>query len=979
MQITTSQPEHEPIRPASDTYPLRWSDYLLLALVGIGLLGATLLGNPAHEASRAWPQGSFLRPIVWLLSLGFGLPTSHGIEIKSLVVTIISSLLLVGATLRLIRRRVGLLDDWQGFRGDTTQRVSAATLSAWAALLLVVWGWLSATWSPDAAISFGSVWVFSLGWVWAAGLALHGHRSIVRPLTDVLLGAAAITAILSLWYWKVRAAEARLGWPMGNPLLLASVMVPAVVLGTGRLADRIRAAGCSSWSSGQIAGLAARALGIGLSLATLLATGSRGAVVALAVGVAVAGWIALTRVARIFWGLLLIAVLVLAAPMAASRILHAGGGRDASARMRLYAWRDALTLAYQKPAAGQGAGGFARLGTSLSRQDAVADPLAMSGDVATHAHCEMLELLADLGVFGLFLGLAVWGFAGVASGAKARGEDRWIAAGITGAIVAVFVDACSGVSWRFPGAPAYMAMPVALAWMMWRRPRHADLRGRGFTWQGLIPAVVGLAVASAGSVDFLAARSLYRAQLAAQRADLLRQRWEQLPESQRPAAAQAVLDASTYAMQQADWAKRWRLDPPRRLEAWMASGRLREPAAYWPLLLGQTDMPHLSMSQQVLDDGLQILSALNRVAPDYADLQWRMAEMLDGKASLAQRAGQAEPAQLWRGQSLNAALQYFSTNPLDADRIWRALAIWPEIGPEQRLHLLRGVLREEAQVWKPAPSLGATAWQRWSEQHWYLDRPWYALGEQAQAIAGQALEIGHSQKQMPYSQWPDLLAPEGVRIAAWQAVVAGDLERAEQATALADSLYKSSDGLLPYSEAANYLDVAANRMRRNPADAAGAQAALADAQRLLRTLPPGWVREQIEQVAQTLQQAIQAIAGQYAGEDPVVWQAAVDLYWDMPPQTWPKAIDAWAQRADALLAQAKAAPVIALQLAIARGDRDSVQSQARQLLEQGTTSQQVDAAVRQAGYRWPWRQEIAAELLKQARAAVPAAGHGSGQ
>ncbi len=829
-------------------------------------------------------------------------------------------LLLVGATLRLIHHRARLLDDWQGFRADTGQRVSAATLSAWAALLLIGWGWISALWSPDAAIAFGSVWVFSLGWVWAAGLALHGHRAIVRPLADVLLAAAAVTAGMSLWYWKVRSVDARLGWPMGNPLLLASVMVPAILVGAGRLVDRIASLRREGLRGSAVASLVLYVLAIGLVTVALLATGSRGPVLALLAGLALAGWVALRGKARMVWGVAVVAALAMAAPRLNNMLFHAGGGRDASARMRLYAWRNAVDLAWQKPAAGQGAGGFARLATSMATRDDVADPLAMGGQVSSHAHCEMLELLADLGVFGLLIGLAAWGFALTAAGAKARDHDRWMAAAVAGAIAAVFLDACSGVSWRFPGPAAYMATPLALAWMLWRRPRHADATGRGFAWPGLIPAVVGLAVATAGTVDFMAARALYKSEQDVRLADVTRQQWRQAPPDKKVLLARQTMDLTVSSLRQADWAKRWRLDPPRRLEAWLASGRFRAMLAYQPLLLGYDDPATLARGQKVLDNGLDILTAMNRVAPDYGDLQWRMAELLDGKAGLARQAGQTARVRQYRGQSLNEALQYLDSHPLDRDRIWRALRLWPEVPAAQRLRLLRGTLREESQVWLPPPKFSSTAYARWSEQHWYLNRQWQSLGEQAEDVAGQLIETGTSQARIAYEQWPDLLAPEGVRIAAWRQVLAGQPAEAGGTLLLVDQLYDASNGLLPYSRTANLLDVAACRIRQRPMDPASAQAALAAARRRLQSLPKNWVRDQIEQVAATLSQAIDVIAGKSRPADALAWQAAVDLYWDMPPATWPSQISDWAQQADTRLGAQGAAPTILLQLAVARGD-----------------------------------------------------------
>lgn len=925
------------------------SDWLLLIMAAAGLLGATLLGNPA-ASRRVWPEGSILEQIVWVLSLGYRLPTSRGLEAKSLAVAAVSGLLLIGATVRMVRRRVQVLDYWQGFRGSTNHRVGAATLSAWAALLLIVWGLASASWSGAAAISIGSAWVFSLGYIWAAGLALHGHRLMVRHLADVLLGCAAVTAVLSLWYWNVRGTDARLGWPMGNPLLLASVMVPAIVIGAGRLAERFEAIYLRGLARRLLIESLANLIGVCLVVAALWATHSRGPLLAMLVGLAGAGWIALSRRSRVAWGLIGVVVVAMAVPTVAEKIFDAGGGRDASARMRLYAWSDAIHLAMQKPAAGQGAGGYSRLATSLSARDTVADPLAMGGEVSSHAHCEMLEVAADLGVFGLIVGLAIWGLAFTAATARVRSEDRWIAAAVAGAIVAVLLDACTGVSWRMAGPVAYMAMVLALAWMLWRPARPAEITQphRHFTWHGVIPAVLGIGVATAGTIDFAAARFLYRGQQAAAAAATLRQRGGAMTEAH---------DLATYSVEQADAARYWRLDPPRRLEAWMVSGRFHELPAIVAPASASKEPADLAKRQGVLDEGVTILTEMSSVAPDYGDLQWRIAELLNGKAHLAQLAGQDVEVRQYRGQSLNAALQYFQTNPLDAERIWRAPAIWPEIEAAQRLQLLRGTLREEAQVWRPVPTFTATAWQRWSQERGDLNRLWYALGEKGMDVAQQFLETGYSHLPLAYRGWSDLLAPEGVRLAAHREVLAGNAFAAADALGLADLLYQHSSGLLAYSLAMNGVELAAARVRQGAGSVARARADLVAAQSQLKALPDNWVRGQIEEIADDLAAAIEVVAGEYNGGDGKAWAHAVDLFWDMAPRSWPDAIEGWAKRADATTGS-ESGRFILLQLYIARGDVEAAQRRAAELLGQGVAAKDVDSAVRYAGYRWPWRQEM---------------------
>ena len=633
--------------------------------------------------------------------------------------------------------------------------------------------------------------------------------------------------------------------------------------------------------------------------------------------------------------------------------------------MRVYAWRDALQLVANKPAAGHGAGAFALLSTGLSAPDCVRDPLAMSGQVSSDAHCEPLELLADLGVFGGVIGLAIWGFALAAAIGRASGPDRWLAAAVAGAVAAAFVDAASGVSWRLPGPAPFLAMPAALAWMLCREAIPPNPAGRrGWVWVSLVPALVGIGAGAAGAADFAAARFLYRAQSGMQQAERALVRGGQASTSQeaRERRRQAEAAASA-AIEQSDLAARWHMDPVRRLVALLVGGQLRASLGYLPQLPGSTPAD-LASGQQALNAGLAVLQRLEAMAPGYADTFWRMAELLDAKASLAGLAQDPAQAAAWRQEALGLALQYFGTQPLHGERIWQSFGIWPEIPPAQRLSLLRGTLRDEAEVsrqQRPA----AAAYTRWAQQREYVARMWEQLGEQAGSVENSFLELGYSALRVPYRQWQDPLTPEGVRVAAVRRVLQGEPAQAADALDMASLLYEQAGGLLPYSQAAVNLDLAACRLRQGIDQAAWAGAAIAEGRRILGPLPANPIRRQLLELADALQQGIDAAGGANIPSQADAWRVAVDLFWDMPPARWPTAIQIWAQRADAGYAAQGVVGTATLQLLIGRGEAEAAWALVQRMPAQPAARASVQTALREAGSRWPARRELVATLLQR--------------
>jgi len=924
------------------SHRLQRPEIVLLVAALLALLAAGTLSCPPSRG-RPWPAGSILEKVVWLASLGYRWPTLRGIEVKTFLVSLLTGAVLIWAAGRTIRRRSWPLHSWHETPAypDGSERISLARASMWAALVLIGWAAASICWSPDLGTAVGAVWVLSMPLAWAIALTLHGHRGLARPLSDVLLAAAGVTAGLSLWYWLVRAEETRLGWPMGNPLSLASVMVPAVLVGAGRLGESASLVAKGRADLRGALRLCLHAVALGVTLTALWATGSRGALLAVAGGAVAGGWTACNRRTRAAFALAALVAGTLAVPAVTGRLLHAGAGRDASARMRLYAWRQAVQLASGRPATGRGAGAYTLLATGATLRVNVTDPLAMSGEILAHAHSEPLELLCEAGAVGLTAGLAVWALAFAAAAAKASGADRLVAAGVAGAVVAVFLDAASGVSWRLPGPGPFMATPLALAWMMWREPNGRIWRteNAGLAWPAIAAGIGGLAVALAGAADFAGARCLYRAQVLASK------------------SVNESPDAVARAIRLADLARRLRLDPPRRLAAWKVSGGVRLGSARKAVLRKPAEPAELARADQQLDEGLEMLQQLQRVGPGWGDVKWQIAELQNAKSLLARRAGDEQQARRWRHAALATAIEYLTAHPLDAKRIWRLFSRWPEVGAGRKLLLFRGILRDEGQVW-----LGRLGGARPAEQHWLdrwatVTRLWHALGNRAESVAQAMLNTGYAGLQTPYADWPDPLICEGLRLVAWREVLAGRPAEAADILAAAELLYQRAGQRLPYSAAAARMERAACLLRtRSVGRARQATGELAEVRIALARLPDNPVKDRLLQLNLRLQQAGQVICGSSVGDEPEAPALAVALFWDMPVENWPEAIWQWARQADEAALRQQELGAVRLALAVDR--------------------QSLETALRQAGYRWPWRAAFVQRLIEnlEHRSDEPSAG-----
>jgi len=945
------------MRSMQSTEPhIRWEhaggDRLALAalvVAGAALGAAGLLGCPAAGA-RPWPGWSALRAVVWVLSLGYSLPTVRGVEVKSLAVALAGGILLVLYGLRLAGR--GGASGGGPCGSALDGRVTAAQASLYAVCLLLVWSLLSAAWAADGAVALGATFVLAYPWLVAIGLGLLVRRRDAGRLADIVVVCAAAVGGLALWYWLVRQGGGRAGWPMGNPLSLASVTVPAVLLGAGRMAAL--AAGGTDVAGGRWRRLRAAGLGacVAVCLACLAASGSRGAFLALAAGAVAFCWLAIGRRGRILLALVIVALLAFAGPWAARQVRSATGGRDASVRLRLYAWRYAMELATVRPVSGLGAGSYSRLATGRSSVDAVRDPLAMQGQVLSHVHSEPLEILCDLGAVGLTLWvfaivLCLLGVAGLVHLATDR--VNWLAVGVGAAVVAVAVDASGGVSWRLPGPGLYMAMPMAIGWIIAGRTVAALGASVGRAGGRLLPSVAavsaGLAVGLLGAADFAGARCFYAA-------------------VSRARAAGGDAAAAASALRWADWAASLRLDPPRRLAARRLAVQLR--LRLCSSLLAGGGAEDLRLAEEVLGRAEAELNRFGRIAPGWADTEWLEVLAADLRGRLARSEGREQESEAHRALARELALRYLRTWPLDARRVWLTVGMFADLRPRERLDLLAGTLRLEGRVGGGAGEAFLSL-KEWMDRWWAVDRAWRAMEpEQARQTAERfTADARASLLAGQRWAWLEPLGPERARLAARWHVLAGQIEAAEGAALLAATLYGSAGRLLPYSRAAAWLEVAECRLRANWRDAGWFLSAVVEARESLEPLPAGPVRRMLSEVCDLLEQAAAVANGRPAGAD--AYRYLVCLFCDLPERLWPQRVDFWAEGAD--LAGGQEDCSARLEVAVCRGDAEAAESLINRARRRGVAVERLLEVLSELSARRPAAGRMIRGLMAQLREA----------
>ncbi len=437
---------------------------LILALV---LLAASflLLSPPpgqTYPGAIPWRDLSLLKPLVDLLSLGGLAATARGVEIKDFALHLAAALGLL---------LVGLRRLWI----TPAPRRLPARLAGFAQMFLAGWVLLSLAsgwWSGETSYAAGQGTLYALSLGWAVALATTLQRRHIPHFLAGLVAISAAGAALCLWYFYERNPYHRPGFPLGNPTLLAAVLLPAtltcgvvVVASVAQLVQR-RPLVFGRWA-------VAALLALVPLLLCLRITFSRGAILALVISVGVLILVVVGR--RLRWVLLGVFLVLLVGGGAwwyhASH-LDVTMARGASLRFRFYAWRYAVVFWQSQPVLGNGAGSYPRLAGTLSVYDRALDPAAFMGEIVEHAHNELFEVLAEIGLVGGVTFVAGWLATVAAASALLRSRpderERWLVLAVAVSLVALAADAMFGVTLRLPGGPAVFFTLLGVFWALCR-------------------------------------------------------------------------------------------------------------------------------------------------------------------------------------------------------------------------------------------------------------------------------------------------------------------------------------------------------------------------------------------------------------------------------------------------------------------------------------------------------------------------------
>jgi O-antigen ligase len=463
---------------------------LTLALVATTFFLISPQGGKSYPGAIPWSEFSFLRRITDLMSLNGLVATARGVEIKDLALHVAAALglLLLGLRTLLIR-------------DDAATRPQG--LVAWAQLLLAGWVLMSlasSVWAGAAEAARGQALLYGLHVAWAVALAaLLDRRDLPALLHGVVVISAAAAAVC-VWYYYERNPFHAPGFPIGNPNVLAAAIAPAILIALANVA--------SAAMRGQIRdprSLAALAALVPLGWCFWL-THARGATVALLVGAGVLGFARLGR--RLRWAFATVCVFALVGGgwwWLSSSHLDVTMARGATLRFRLYAWRYAAELWQHNPWLGLGAGAYPHLAGQLADRDQALDPAAFMGELVEHAHNELFEVLAEVGLFGgvvYVAGFVATLLAAVGLLRTAPPDLGWPALGLTAGVIALFVDALGGSTLRLPGGAAMFWTLLGILWAAARNPLPSREGAGGGSRAGeralrLVPGVVFIAAALA--------------------------------------------------------------------------------------------------------------------------------------------------------------------------------------------------------------------------------------------------------------------------------------------------------------------------------------------------------------------------------------------------------------------------------------------------------------------------------------------------
>lgn len=444
---------------------------LVLALVTVAGVFFLICPDPTatYPGAIPWSRFSVLKLIIDGMSLSHLVATERGSEIKEFVFHLATV-----AALLVLSARAVVSHRWpvrsQGGRG------------AWFFAQILLAGWVamsfaSQIWSGDAPLARGQAVLYALEVGWAIALAWTLERRDIPWLLAGLSVLSVLASVLCIWHFHERNPFHRPGFPLGNPGVLAAAIIPAILICVsvlGRAVERWlvlrRDSGADDEPS--LGPLACWAIPAGIALIPLgycfYLTNARAAMIGLAVGLLV---VALLRSPpRVRWIIAGGAAVLIAA---GGLWVYSGRMNDTMARgptirFRLYMWQYAAEIWGRRAISGAGAGAFARLGGVYGIEDRRLDAAAFMGDWPGHAHNELFEILAEIGLLGgvTFVG----GFVASAAAAwwllrsRKPGLSDWLLTGAFGGLAALLADSMFSVGLRLPGVPAVFFTLLGTLW-----------------------------------------------------------------------------------------------------------------------------------------------------------------------------------------------------------------------------------------------------------------------------------------------------------------------------------------------------------------------------------------------------------------------------------------------------------------------------------------------------------------------------------
>lgn len=520
---------------------LRPFDVVMTVLAVGTLAGCALLlsavESPPIDGAIEWSAESPLRAVVQLLCLNYAFPTIHAGDVKGLVLGLGTGFALLALSIGLlIKKQVGdgdveLAATGSGPINETSTQsdpggkvhISPLRASQIMFALYILWSFASYGWSraPQLAIGGSMLLTISLLWSFALGFGLKGRsaRLVASGFMIVLVAAA----LLAIWYYYGRNPNLRAKFPSGNPTFLAEMLLTGLTLLAGSVLEQLSpGVRRRQWKR-----LLLLVAGLGLTGWAFRLADSRGAMVGVVFALVAMLFFAMRGRLRVIPAALAVLLAIAGyAYYSRSSATPSAGGRDASARVREYAWSYAWNMFESRSLVGHGQGGFVLAGdarcidTSESKpvSDVMADAAVFESRLA-NAHNEWLQVLADLGSIGFVLvasALQLTIRAGMrALDADPSSSNRWLLIGALGGLVGLCVAECFGVGLRVSDVPPFFYSTLGLVWALSSSVEdRTNSWPRVGSWPRILVAIVGI-MAGAGVLatsqqDFSASRNAFQ-------------------------------------------------------------------------------------------------------------------------------------------------------------------------------------------------------------------------------------------------------------------------------------------------------------------------------------------------------------------------------------------------------------------------------------------------------------------------------------